>query len=292
MLKKSAWDRGIMNWWNWATDDGGKFLSYKIIENGGVRVLRFTNFHNTGFLSHGFSTRIGGVSPPPYNTMNLGFTTDDDENNLTENRRRFMTSLNLDGIPLQQQIDLVHGVNVITDEELRDDDFPVIADGILTDKIGFPLVTTFADCIPLFFTDTLKKVVGVVHAGWRGTFAGIAVKVVEKMVDACNSSPEYILAGIGPGIGPCCFEVGEEVAALFFEKYDRWKDLAVNVSNTHKWKIDLFRLNKRLLMKCGLPENNISIADLCTACRKDLFFSYRRDGKKSGRMAAVIARVS
>ncbi|MCD4786450.1 MAG: peptidoglycan editing factor PgeF [Candidatus Eremiobacteraeota bacterium] len=267
-------------------------MSYEIIKKNGVKVLQFINLRNTGFLSHGFSTRIGGVSPSPYNTLNLGFTTSDDESNLTENRRRLMSSLGLNGTLLHQQIDLVHGVRVITNRELRGDGVPVIADGILTDKIGLPLVTTFADCVPLFFVDRIKKVAGVAHAGWRGTFAGIAVKVIEKMAEVYNSNPPDILAGIGPGIGSCCFEVGDGVASLFFKKYNRWKDLAVNISNTGKWKINLFRLNKRLLMDCGLEENNISVANLCTACREDLFFSYRRDGKLSGRMTAVIAKIS
>lgn len=267
-------------------------MSYEIINSNGVKVLQFINLRNTGFLSHGFSTRIGGVSPSPYDTLNLSFATLDIESNLIENRRRFMSILGMDGTPLRQQIDLIHGVRVITNRELRGDGAPVIADGILTDEIGLPLVTTFADCVPLFFVDKIKKVAGVAHAGWRGTFAGIAVKVIEKMIEDYNSNPHDILAGIGPGIGRCCFEVGDEVASLFFKKYGGWKDLAVNISNTNKWKVDLIRLNKRLLMNCGLEENNISIANLCTACREDLFFSYRRDGKKSGRMAAVIARIS
>jgi polyphenol oxidase len=106
-----------------------------------------------------------------------------------------------------------------------------------------------------------------------------------------NSNPKDILAGIGPGIGRCCFEVGGDVTNVFFSEFHNLKDLISDVSNSNKWKIDLQKLNEEILVQARLCRANIVISDLCTCCRRDLFFSYRRDGKDSGRMAAVIARI-
>lgn len=264
---------------------------YVIAEKNGVKLIQFSHLNSLDFLTHGFSSRVGGVSPPPYDTMNLGYATEDEVINLMENRARFMSALGKENLLMAQTINLVHGDRVVGDHELPDNGEIVDADGIITQRADLPLVSTFADCIPIFLADPVKKAIGVVHAGWRGTLAGIAARAVKRMQELFKSKPEDILAGIGPGIGPCCFETGEEPARCFMDKYPGWKDLVVRVSNYDKWKIDLFSFNRRILQETGVPGRSITIASLCTLCREDLFFSYRRDGRRSGRMAAVMIKI-
>ena len=262
---------------------------YTICENKGVRFLQFNHINQAGFPAHGFSTRIGGVSSPPFDTMNLEFTNRDNVKSIQENRKRFTNALGLDGLELRHLIRLVHGNKVITDSELPDDGNAVEADGIITQRKNFPLSTTFADCIPIILADPVTGTAGVIHAGWRGTLAAIASKAVDQMVEAFGVNPADILAGIGPGISRDNFEVGNDVISLFLQKYNNWKDLTVRLSNHDKWKLDIPELNRRILSNRGVPLQNIVLADLCTYEREDLFFSYRRDGLKTGRMAAVIA---
>lgn len=262
---------------------------WTICENRGVRFLQFDHIKQAGFPAHGFSTRIGGVSPPPFDTMNLEFTQRDNEENIRENRRRFLDALELESLELRHVIRLVHGNKVITENEVSEDGNVVEADGIVIQKPLFPIATTFADCVPIILADPVTKTVGVIHAGWRGTLASIASMAVDRMKEAFGADPKNILAGIGPGISKQNFEVGNEVILQFLQKYNNWKDLTVRLSNYDKWKLDILELNRRILVSRGVPGENIIIVDLCTYERDDLFFSYRRDGLKTGRMAAVIA---
>ena len=258
---------------------------------GPVRFVRFDHIHREGLWAHGISTRVGGVSPPPYNTLNLGFTTEDQENNLEQNRRRMTEAIGLSGIQIRQTIDLVHGNLVVALEELDKAAMPLEADGIVTRMRSEALTTTFADCVPIILADPVTGAFGVIHGGWRGTFASIAAKAVKKMEKTFGCLPGNLLAGIGPGINRCCFEVGEEVADAFFYKFDHMQDLITESSNKNKWHVDILGLNRLILIKSGLCPERIVTCNLCTRCRNDLFFSYRRDGQRSGRMAAVMARL-
>lgn len=269
-------------------------MQYKIITKNNVKYIEFPHIREVGIFTHGFSTRVGGISPPPFDGLNLGFTTSDAEENLSVNRRLFLDALGISGKQMHQLVELVHGYAVLNANQLKNNEIPE-ADGIVTNQKNILLVATFADCIPIFLADPVKKVCAVIHAGWRGTFQDIAAQGVKKMTADFGSNPRDILAGIGPGIGRCCFETGSGVANSFFYKYPQWKDLIKEIFNNNqdkKWKIDLPGLNLRILLKAGLSEGNVCIADLCTFCRKDLFFSYRRDGAVSGRMAAVIMKTA
>ncbi len=255
-----------------------------------VMFVQFEHIHKAGRWTHGISTRRGGISPYPFNTMNLGFTTDDFDGNLQENRRRFLQALNLDGLEIRQWIDLVHGNHIVVAEEIDPGELPVTADGIITAQKNKVLSTTFADCIPIILADPETGAFGVIHGGWRGTFSSIAGEGVAKMSQLLSVNPENLLAGIGPGINRCCFETGQEVADAFFYKFYRMQDLITESSNKGKWNIDLLGLNRQILIESGLKPERITVCNLCTRCREDLFFSYRRDGNPSGRMAAVMAR--
>lgn len=262
---------------------------YTIEDVNGLKFVRFTHIHNTGRFMHGVSTRIGGVSPAPFASLNLAFTSEDDEENMEENRRRMMAVLGMESAVVRHYIRLVHGVVVIEVPEDEPIDYPVAADGVVTALRGVPVSATYADCVPIILADPVKRACGVLHAGWRSAFGRIARHGVEMMKSCFGSNPSDMLAGVGPGIGRCCFEVGGEVSDAFFDKFSLWKDLMEASSNNGKYRIDLTGLNRRILMDSGIAVKNVVSVDMCTKCRGDLFFSYRREGALSGRMLAVIA---
>ena len=148
-------------------------------------------------------------------------------------------------------------------------------DALLTDKPGQTVGVKTADCLPILLVDGRHRGVAAVHAGWRGAVSCIAQKTLEAMAARWNSRPEDLHAAIGPGIGPCCFEVGPEVAVQFGKAPERAR-------------IDLPEFIRRQLLAAGVPERQIYVAGLCTACHPDLFHSFRRDREKAGRMISVI----
>lgn len=157
-------------------------------------------------------------------------------------------------------------------------------DGAVTDVRETVLTTGHADCLPVYLYDPIKNAIGLAHAGWKGTLVNIAGALVENMVHRFNSDPKDIKAFIGPGIGFCCFEVGREVVEAFQCSYD-WTLTDVLKKENGQYNIDLKNINKTQLQMCGLRD--IKVSSLCTKCREDLFFSYRRN-KEKGRMLAYI----
>lgn len=155
-------------------------------------------------------------------------------------------------------------------------------DALITDIPGAAVAVRTADCIPILLVDTRKRAVAAVHAGWRGTVQGIAAKAVGAMADRFGSRPRDMLAAIGPGIGPCCYEVGEEVARQFrglFPERSGWAG---------QTRVDLAEANRRQLVSAGLPGSAVWAAGLCTACLAQEFFSWRREREKAGRMVSAI----
>jgi YfiH family protein len=161
------------------------------------------------------------------------------------------------------------------------------ADGLITNEKQVALVTFFADCVPLLLYDPKERVIAAVHSGWRGTVMQIAKKGVEKMAEDFGSRRENILACIGPSIGPCCYEVGEEVVSAFLQVFPEEKE-SVIIKREGKFFIDLWRANECLLLGAGLRPEHITVASQCTSCRTDLYFSHRRMGEKRGSMISVI----
>jgi YfiH family protein len=156
-------------------------------------------------------------------------------------------------------------------------------DGLITNEPGISLATFHADCMAIYMIDPKKKVVGLAHAGWRGTVKNIAGKLAEKFLSEFGSSKEDIICALGPSIGQCCFEVSEDVAEKFREL-----GLIENYINAEN-KIDLGMVNKNLLLRFGLKEENIFLSDVCTMCNKDLLFSHRATAGKRGANAAFIS---
>lgn len=230
-------------------------------------------------LTHGISTRLGGVSPEPYG-MNLSFSVGDDEKNVLENRKRFFGSLN---IPLGRiaKPNQVHGDTVLSVTTSGEYDS---CDALITNEKNLFLVVTVADCLPILLFDPVTNTVGVVHAGWKGSKLGILGKVVQVMNKEYRVMSKNLVVYIGPSAGVCCYEVGEEVAKEFDGKYlDKTKGV--------KPHLDLKQCNKDLLLEAGVQENNIEVSPDCTICKPELYHSYRRDKAKSGRMMGVIGMV-
>lgn len=256
-------------------------------EKDGVVFLKADNIP----FPHAFSTRLGGVSEVPHlKTLNLGFGRGDSEETVKENYRRFLkASLSQDDLAacaFQTQIhsSLLH--YAAEGGVYRE------GDGFYTDRTGVILTAKVADCVPILLADPEKRLIAALHAGWRGTVAGIAEKGVAALC-SLGARPERIQAAIGPSIGACCYEVGEDfVRAVREAKGDAFAEAHITVRTGQSPKAQLFAdvagMNRTLLLGCGLKAAHIAAAARCTACESELFFSHRASGGRRGTMAAVI----
>lgn len=234
-----------------------------------------------------FTTRLGGVSEAPFNTLNLGLTTKDAAANVRENRERMRRAV---GFPWLDWIRLEHGNRVhLVDGFPGDPTETPLGDALITSCPRLPLTIYYADCVPIVFLDADRPAIGVAHAGWRGTVDDVAAATVVAMQTHFGTDARRLLCGLGSSIGPCCFEVDDDVASVVRSRFPLWQDSVVGVRNNQKSSIDLWSLNKLQLERAGVPRQNIAISRLCTACRPDLFFSYRRDRKATGRLAMLVA---
>ena len=244
-----------------------------------------------GGVRHGFSTRRGGVSPAPWDTLNLGPGRGDAPENVEENYRRFFAALDMDSAypVLSRQVHR-DDVRLCTAADagkglIRDRDYD--ADALITAEKGLPLVVFSADCGILLLHDPDAGCVGAVHAGWRGCAAGIVEKTVREMVRLLGARPERILAAVGPCIGKCCFETDGDVADAFHELMDPAVDERIE-RRGDKYHIDLKSINRLWLLRSGLDPSRIDVHPDCTKCRPDRYWSHRGMGGERGGMAAVI----
>lgn len=224
------------------------------------------------------STRHGGVSPHPFQSLNLGGATGDAPEYVSENNLRFFSSLN---IPLSQvaKSHQVHGdkiLNVLQPGRYEG------YDALITSIAGIQLAVTIADCTPVLIYDPVKNAVAAIHAGWKGTAQNIVLKTVQAMQDEFKTEPEDCFAYIGTCIDECSFEVGEEVAVNFQTKHKRW-DSAIN-----KFFVDLKLANKDQLLEAGLRSESIEVSAYSTVLNNDDYFSYRYEKGLTGRMLATI----
>src|SRR5712671_6740628 len=275
-------------------------------KSGSIRILQASALAKLRWLVHGFSTKPGGVSNQDREkALNLGFTEWDSKENVLENRRRFQSTLGAADLKLvslkQIHSDVIHLFDAAPAE-------PCQGDASATNRPGLLLAVQTADCVPILFVDPKKRAVAAVHAGWRGTLARIVVKAIGQMQMQFKSKPGDLLAAIGPSIGGCCYEVGTEVATQFLSQFaeaPEWFDefRTGDEPNPIQWLnmmppghqpppknvlLDLRKANRAQLLGAGLRTANIFVSDLCTACRRDLLFSYRKEGPQSGRLLSVI----
>lgn len=259
----------------------------------GLWLGTFSLFPTEG-LAHGISTRFGGVSEAPFDALNMALHTGDEPGAVRENRRLFAEALRVDAARLVTPRQ-VHGdeIRIVQASDAgmgaRCYDASVAAaDALITKERGVPLVLCFADCVPLLFCDPVQRVVAAAHAGWKGTVARIGQKTILRMKEAFGSCPQDILAAIGPAIGACCFEVGEEVAAAFRTAFPEAPQLLSRTSGG-KATVDLWAANRLTLEEAGLLVGHIDSADVCTRCNAEIFYSYRKAQGNTGRFAAWIA---
>lgn len=254
---------------------------------------KFTSFDEK-ICQHAFSARLGGESVKPYKGLNMALHVGDEADIVWKNRQRFFQALELKAEKLvtPQQ---VHGANIqrvsMADAGRGAKDYAdAIAgtDALITNEPGLPLMLCFADCVPVIFLDPEKQAVGIAHAGWKGTVAKIARETIYRMQEEFGSNPADILAGIGPSIGPCCFAVGEEVAEKFREAFAKDAERIVSEKDGQLY-VNLWEANRLQLLEAGICKNHIEMADTCTDCQHQWFYSYRADGGQTGRMAAIIA---
>ena len=267
-------------------------------EKSGVRALICAPLENDGF-TNGFSTRFGGVSPMPDQALNLAGFHEDAAENILENRRRFLKLL--EGSWTLAGCWQVHGtdvrvVNDVSDAKPAENSLgeTVYCDAIVSNAPDVLAAAKTADCVPILIGDPITKSFAAVHAGWRGTFAGVVLHALERLTKEYSSQPQDLRVALGPSAAACCYEVGPEIVDGFRERFVYADSLFTPTLDGHA-RIDLLLANRKQLTDAGIREDKIHIAPLCTMCRNDLFFSYRKEKKlhgKVGRSMSVVGRGS
>lgn len=253
---------------------------------------RFTDFPEDLFF-YAFSTRLGGVSKTPFDSLNLALHVGDSDEDVLTNRKKFIGSLGyqLEDIVTPNQ---VHGDKVFRVEENHrgrgskkySDAIPE-TDALITNVHDLPLMLCFADCAPIIFADAENVAVGIAHGGWKGTLNKIAAKTFLAMKENFGTQAKDCFAGIGPSIGVCCYEVGEDVIDAVKKSFPNHVDEII-LERDGKFFLDLWSANVIQLMEVGLPAENIEVAGDCTCCQKSWYYSYRAAQGKTGRIAAVV----
>jgi hypothetical protein len=274
-----------------------------------LEVLKVEGWKPYEWLLHGFSTRQGGNSQVyGGSALNLGWTKEDDPASVAENRRRFLTAVYDQGPPpvlvgvrqihsniarlvkkedgaLQGRLQTAEGKAVLE------------GDGLITDLPGVLLGVGTADCVPVLVVDTERRVVAAFHAGWRGTVARIVERGVAIMQQEYRSRPNDLVAAVGPGIGPCCYTVGEEVRSRFEKQFEYAKELFIPADDSAETRLNLWEANRRQLLDAGIPEISINSLTECTACTRSQtgalrYFSHRAEHGNAGRMLNVVGVAS
>ncbi|ACL74988.1 peptidoglycan editing factor PgeF [Ruminiclostridium cellulolyticum] len=242
-------------------------------------------------LTHCFTTRLGGVSQGAFFSLNLSFSRDDIRENVLENYRRLADAIGVEynKMVLSNQIH-DNKIRIVSAADagkglVMESDI-VGFDGLSTNQPGIPLVTFYADCVPVLFLDPVKKAITAVHSGWRSTVKNISYEALVLMKNTYNSNYNDIQVAIGPSICMNCFEVGKEVYDSFKEKFS-WCDTYTEYRDG-KYYMSLQKIIKHVLTDAGVPGENIMVSDVCTKCNTDLFFSFRGDKGKTGSLAAVM----
>lgn len=253
-------------------------------DSNGIRYYTFEIFPR-GIL-HGVFTRRGGVSPAPWDSLNVGGTVGDEREHVIANRKRSFETL---GRSLNSMFDVwqVHSTEVVFTDEPRPSEHDYQkADIIFTDKPAVTLYMRFADCVPILLHDPKKKVVGIAHAGWLGTVRNASGTAVRAMVGHYGSDPNDILAAIGPSIGPDHYEVGPDVLAQIRKSFNGTAEGLIE-AHGEKAHLDLWAANRLHLEQAGVKQ--VEVAGICTACHLEDWYSHRAEKGSTGRFGALIA---
>jgi hypothetical protein len=278
-----------------------------------VQWIAARGWEKTDWLWHGFATRLGGLSrvycaDDAQSDLNLGFTAVDDRDIVAKNRRLLVEAITGDGETPLVTLRQIHSSVLVYAEAGRN---PLKGDGLMTDEPGLLLAVQTADCIPVLVFDRKKRAVAAFHAGWRGTAKRIVESGVGRMRLEFGSRPEDLVAAVGPGIGVCCYAVGDEVLSSFESQFSYSSELFREVYDTDPVRtkypmlfltqrapghspmgpslhVDLAEANRRQLLAAGLKPRSIQIIGGCTSCDSKLFFSHRASNGHAGRMMSVI----
>ena len=250
---------------------------------GSLRYYYFSSLKSLGF-KHAVLTRHGGVSPAPWNTLNLGGSIGDEQEHVLVNKQRILSNLEF-GLDSVFDVWQIHGSDVAYAEIPRTNGKPQIkADIILTNRPGITLLMRFADCVPILLFDPDRQVAGMVHAGWKGSVNRAAKKAVQEMVGKYGCVPDRIFSAIGPSIGPDHYEIGKEVIYEVQRAFGNEASQLL-ISRNAKVYFDLWKANQFLLAQEGVT--HIETAEICTACNINDFYSHRAENGKTGRFAVV-----
>ncbi len=266
---------------------------FKLKELGQIKYFNCRELDNTNLVVNAFTARTGGVSRTPFNNLNLSYNVGDEESHVAENRKIILDSLNIDYR------------TVVTAQQVHKDKIALVrkedkgkafkyskgiakTDALITDIPGVPLLMCYADCVPIFIFDPVKKAIALIHSGRKGTELELTLKTLFKMKKIFETNPRSCLAAIFPSIGPCCYNIKEE------NKIDdywlngvKYNGEPISPQNKSGRSLDLRKANYGQLIKGGVEKKNIFINEICTADHPELFFSYRRDKGNTGRMAAI-----
>ena len=236
-------------------------------------------------IFHAVLTRKGGYSQIPYDSLNLGGTVGDDRDDVLANHQKIFQTFNFD---FYSRFDVwqVHGSKVICAKSPRDLEKPHIkADGILTDNPSVTLLMRFADCVPILLFDPVKKVIGIVHAGWQGTYKDIAGAAIRKLSQCYGSDPGDVLAGIGPSICQNCYMVGIDVYQTFIEHYGQEAEQFFDRRGQSLY-LNLWEANRYNLLRVGVTK--IEVSEICTGCHPEMWYSHRAENGKTGRFGVLM----
>ena len=257
--------------------------------------LEYPLFQKTGIVKSAFSTRLGGVSEGYYSSLNLSFDRGDDPARVLENFKRIGASMGVavEDMVLSKQTHTTN-VRVVTEEDkgkgvMRDRDYTDV-DGMITNVPGICLVTSYADCVPLYFVDPVKKAIGLSHSGWRGTVGKIGKNTVQLMQEQFGSKPEDLLAAVGPSVCMDCYEVSEDVIGQFKEAFESkyWQELFYKKENG-KYQLNLWKANELIFLESGILPEHMAITNVCTHCNSKILYSHRTMGNNRGNLCAFLA---
>ena len=262
-----------------------------LVQKGQIKLLKFKALDNLEYINHTVSTRCGGVSSKDgLESLNLGTYTADSIENVRENYRLFCSFAGYDekrlvlgnqthSLNVRYATSADSGKGIFLERDYTD------VDALITDEKNLPLVIHTADCVPVSFIDTKLKVIGAAHCGWRGTIGELSRKTIEAMINKFGTNPEDIVSTVGPCICQMCYEVSEDLYNDFLNKFGKNEAL---IKKDLSYYIDLAMINKQILIKCGVKEDNIIVSDLCTCCNTDILYSHRGQGPKRGIFASVL----
>ncbi len=264
------------------------------IQKGDLEFLQYTMLEETGVVTHGFSTRLGGVSEGDCSTMNLSYARGDAKEAVDENYRRIADAI---GFCVESIVcsDQTHTTNVLC-VDTKDCGNGITrprpytdVDGLVTNVPNVTLATFYADCVPLYLVDPVQKVIGLSHSGWKGTVGNIGAETVKMMVEKYGSKPEDIVTAIGPSICMDCYEVSQDVADQFKKAYpqDMWDRIMYDKGNG-KFQLNLWEACRINFLRAGILEEHIAMPEICTCCNPQYLFSHRASKGKRGNLAAFL----